>query len=541
MAEQTNNFLKFIENVKNKLGPNGVLQGQDVSPYEANISDYVRTIPAVLLPSSVQDVQEIMRLACVHKIPVSPISRGKNWGLGSKLPVSSRTVILDLSRMLKIREINHELGYAVVEPGITQGQLADVLKNQNSRFYLDVTGSGRDTSLVGNILERGIAYNSLRAESVAELEVVLPSGELIRTGYGHYDSAKANHIYKYGIGPSLEGLFFQSGFGVVTAATIHLMPIPEARMSFTLAIEKEAMVPQVMDALRKLMEQSVLRCITHVFNRERFVPAIAPLIKNEAILLDLPSDRISIEHLLANEMSGAWWAVGSTFGTKENVQASQKYLKKELRKFGPLLFMTEGKEALAEKILNLSKALSFARRKLAILRATKPLRGLTKGLPTNATLTSILWPVTSDIEKYNTLEPDLGPGGFLYSVPIVPLTSTDVSCILTLINEIGKKFAFNPAVTLNAATARFIEVVMSIDYPRSDQLAVKRAQACIREMNECFIRQGYIPYRLDINNIDLVVNEKDSFWETVAKLKLTLDPDRILAPGRFDGIRRNLD
>ena len=60
-------------------------------------------------------------------------------------------LIIDLCNLKRVIEINEELAFAVIEPGVTQGQLADELKQRNSRLMLDVTGAGPDASIVGNI------------------------------------------------------------------------------------------------------------------------------------------------------------------------------------------------------------------------------------------------------------------------------------------------------------------------------------------------------------------------------------------------------
>ena len=59
------------------------------------------------------------------------------------------------------------------------------------------------------------------------MEVVLANGDVLRTGMGAMGNSKAWHVYKRGLGPSADGLFMQSNFGIVTKMGVWLAPQPE--------------------------------------------------------------------------------------------------------------------------------------------------------------------------------------------------------------------------------------------------------------------------------------------------------------------------
>ena len=143
-------------------------------------------------------------------------------GAGSKLPVHDGPPYGLESHGLDPRG-QRKHGYAVIEPGVTQRMLHDRLSDAQSACYLSVTGSGAETSILGNTLDRGIAHHGPRAELISGLEVVLGTGEVIRTGSGHLPQSQTTYLYRHGIGPSLDGLFCQSNFGIVTRAAIKLM------------------------------------------------------------------------------------------------------------------------------------------------------------------------------------------------------------------------------------------------------------------------------------------------------------------------------
>ena len=58
----------------------------------------------------------------------------------------------------------------------------------------------RDGLIAELALERGVAYFSSRAEALSGLEVVLGTGEILNTGYGHFEGSGVTHLYKYGLG-----------------------------------------------------------------------------------------------------------------------------------------------------------------------------------------------------------------------------------------------------------------------------------------------------------------------------------------------------
>src|SRR6266480_2979237 len=105
-------------------------------------------IPAILRPSNRTEVQECVRIANRYKIPIYPISRGKNWGYGSQVPVQDGCVILDLQRLNRIVEYNERLAYIAVEPGVTMRQLYEFLQEKKARLLMSMTGSTVESSLI---------------------------------------------------------------------------------------------------------------------------------------------------------------------------------------------------------------------------------------------------------------------------------------------------------------------------------------------------------------------------------------------------------
>ena len=121
-----------------------------------------------------------MRIANQYKVPLWPISRGKNFGYGGSAPVMKGAVVLDLSRMKKI-EVDAENGTVLVEPGVGFFDLYDHLQTNKIPLWLSVPGNAWG-SVLGNALEHGIGYTSygLHARNLCVSGVAIANGLVAR-------------------------------------------------------------------------------------------------------------------------------------------------------------------------------------------------------------------------------------------------------------------------------------------------------------------------------------------------------------------------
>ena len=156
-----------------------------------NITEYKsKKIKSFYQPKSLFELQKIIQKANDNSEQLYFYSQGKNWGLGSKQPVVDNSSIVSLSNMNKIIDANDKLRYAIIEPGVTQKQLSLFLKKHFPELKFPVTGSAEDTSVIGNLLERGASAFSHRHDNIIALEILLADGRIIRTGFWHYFDKK---------------------------------------------------------------------------------------------------------------------------------------------------------------------------------------------------------------------------------------------------------------------------------------------------------------------------------------------------------------
>jgi 4-cresol dehydrogenase (hydroxylating) len=327
-------------------------------------------------PSTTAEVQEVVRIAGRHRLALHPISCGKNWGYSDACATLDGQVIVDLRRMNRIVEVNEELAYATIEPGVTQGQMAAYLEEHHHTLWVDATGAGPDASIVGNTLERGFGHtvNGDRFLNSCGLEVVLPDGRLLRTGFGHYESAQA----AWGVGPYLDGLFTQSNLGIVTLMTFWLIPRPESYRFFMFSVQREDDVGALVDALRSLRLRGTLRTPVHIFNDQRLVAGMVPYPWDELDgkasmppeVLRRFKEQIGLVH--------AWHGCTALYGSRAEVAAAARVVRQALRRLpgiGPVVFFDERRlrwaEALARFLNRCGRGRALAQR-LAKVRATLP-------------------------------------------------------------------------------------------------------------------------------------------------------------------------
>ncbi len=159
-------------------------------------------------PQTVEEIQAIVKIANQYKLPLWTVARGKNLGYGTAAPRMPGCMVLDLGRMNKIHELDATLGYAVLEPGVGFIDLYEEIQRRKLPLMMSVPGNGWG-SVLGNALDHGIGYTpyGLHATKLCGMEVVLGTGDLVRTGLGAMDKNHAWNLFPFGYGPTWDLMF----------------------------------------------------------------------------------------------------------------------------------------------------------------------------------------------------------------------------------------------------------------------------------------------------------------------------------------------
>lgn len=502
--------------------------------FEAQTATFAtrQRIPAFLRPADRAQVQECLRIANHFGIPLYPISSGKNWGYGSRVPPVDGCVLLDLARLNRIVDVNEELGYVTVEPGVTQRQLHRFLKQRGSRLWMDATGSSPDCSLVGNVMERGFGHTPYgdHFAHVCGLEVVLPTGEAIETGLARFPGSAAAAVSRWGVGPSLDGLFSQSNLGVVTRMTVWLMPEPECFEAFFFRSEDAAGLPELVDCLRELRMREVLRSSVHIGNDYKVLNGLQqyPWAETGG---KTPLSPEMMARFRKNLTFGFWNASGGLYGTRRQVSQAKRLLRAALRRqSGNLRFLSERKLRFARRF---AKAFSLLTRwdVTRTIEIVEPVVGLMRGVPTAQSLASVYWRKRTPVPA--NPDPDRDGCGLLWYAPVAPADGRKVDELAALARETLLASGFEPMISLTLLTPRSVYAVISITYDREVPGEDERAMACYWELARRCTEAGYYPYRLGIHAMQALAGA-DHYNAALARVKAALDPNDILAPGRYD-------
>jgi len=262
----SSDFAEALRQIEQVIGKQWVFTSdEDVDLYRDAFSPFIgepeeRVASAAFAPDAVEQVQAIVRVANRYKIPLYPISTGRNLGYGGSAPAYSGSVVLDLKRMNRILEVNEDNASCLVEPGVSYFDLYRYVQEHGLKVWVDVPDPGWG-SLIGNALDRGGGYTRAQFRNHFDahcgLEIVLPNGELMRTGMGALPGAKTWQQYKSGFGPWIDGMFSQSNFGIITKMGFWLMPEPEAYLSGTVLAAKRDDLYRLIPILNHLENSGV--------------------------------------------------------------------------------------------------------------------------------------------------------------------------------------------------------------------------------------------------------------------------------------------
>jgi 4-cresol dehydrogenase (hydroxylating) len=454
-------------------------------------------VVAIVRPGNVEDVQACVRVAQSLRVPIYPISRGCNWGYGSRVPPQDAT-LLDLRRMNRIVAFDPVLAYVTVEPGVTVGQLAAFLRRKGASLRISLTGSSPDASLVGNVVERGLG-NGIdfdRFANTCEIEAVLPDGAVLDTGWAGF-GARAAHTFPGALGPSLSGLFVQSNFGIVTRMTIWLWPESRHREVVRFGVGDPARLASLLDRLRGLMLERTLRgCVTFAS--------------------DL---RVLARHIQYP------WDLAPRPPLPRAVRAS-------LRSAGGLSLWNGSVvlETASPEIARLERRILRDRIAPDIDRFTV-LRNAGHDLVDPTNLRSVYWRKRTPPPA--TLDPDRDRCGVIWQNAMVPLRGAEVVRALSIAERILARHALEPMLAIALCWPRAALVTALLLHDRDVPGADRRALACSHELAARWEKRGWLPYRLGIHGMPIAAPRSDDRAAILRRLGAALDPAGILAPGRY--------
>jgi len=477
-----------------------------------------RLVSAALAPRTVEEMQAIVRTANRFGIPLFPISTGKNLGYGGSAPNLSGSVIVDLKRMNRVLEVDDRRHFAICEPGVSYFDLYRHIRERNLNVWIDVPDPGWG-SVMGNALDHGVGHTwySYRDHFLSHcgLEVVLPNGELLRTGMGALPGAGTFGDFRYGFGPYVDGLFAQAGFGIVTKMGIHLMPRPEAFLHRRVLVSRRQDIIPLVDIANALEDAGLIGMPLYespMFHAQFADPALRAIAHAPDVWNGNAIDRYAAEKGMAP------WQLGLSFyGPEPVIEASWQHARAKFEKAIPgvrfedvetLRFPLDeaGEEAVQHKVLT--------------------------GIP-NMNIFAI--------GARSQTNPEPADGHLLFS-PMIARSGEEVLKAQRIFTEgmrdMGVDYpdAYGPFTAPFTWMPRIFALTTGMPVSRTDPAVNKASRETMRKLIELGARHGYGEYRTPPLFQDQVMgtysfngNALRRFCET---LKDAVDPKGIIAPGR---------
>ena len=325
-------FDRALSELENAVGEQWVFTSdEDVDLYRDAYSIYKgepedRTASAAVAPNTVEEVQAVVRTANRYRIPIYPISTGKNLGYGGSAPNLSGSVVLDLKRMNRILEISERNASALVEPGVSYFDLYRYIQERGLKLWIDVPDPGWG-SLIGNAVDHGGGYTQPQFRNHFDahcgMEVVLPDGDLLRTGMGALPGSGSWQEYKYGVGPWIDGLFSQSNYGVVTKMGFWLMPEPDAYLTGTVHVPRRDDLVPLVDILNFLENSGVVNGMPQLGSMVGGLVGRSDTALQE--LLEAGASTTALEEYAAGAGRGYWNCTVKFYGPEKAIAANWEY------------------------------------------------------------------------------------------------------------------------------------------------------------------------------------------------------------------------
>ncbi len=497
-------------------------------------------------------IPKLLKLANEHQFYLYPISTGNNWGYGSiqSTPIDGPRVVVDLGQLNAIIPNNKKAGLITVQPGVTQQDLYDFLQQNDWPFMVPVTGAGPNCSILANALERGygITPRTDHFAAVNALKAYLPHPDLCHSKFesavSALDSSSNDYIdktFKWGLGPYIDGLFTQSNFGIVTEMTIRLAPKPAHFSAFYLQVFDANNFSEAVTLIEEtLLESEGIIGSINLMDRRRLVSMVAQNPNGQSqhtVMTDAQIETIAKEQRLPQ-----WMIVGTIYGSKKVVAATQAQFKKRAKHIGQLNFSNSWLINFAKFIADLPLPSLAAIDKIrAQLRTLDEGIDIMLGKPNQVALPLAYWrnPRVA-ANKEQRLLPDKDRCGLLWYAPLIKMSPQVLSDFVAFVRQTTPKYGIEPLVTFTNLKHDCIDSTVPLVFDLQNPEAVAAAHQCLEELFTEGCKKGYVPYRINTHQ-QAKLSADGIFWQTTKVLKQAIDPNGILAPNRYNPQAQNRD
>ena len=519
------------------------LEGSTTRPggpagWSANVTGHAQTVSGLERPRHILDVLRLVRRARRDGTPLYPYSSGLNFGYGGRSPVGPGNLLVDLSALQHIRISQRSDGSAlpVVEigPGVTQGMLHDFLERHHPEFTFNVTGSARATSIIGNALDRGVGYLGPRKDDLFGLVAVTGRGRLFRTGFRRLRNSPLSQSHPFGLGPMVDGLFFQGSGVLVVSACFRLVPKRPVRVALSLALRDAAELPRFLDELARCKSDGLIGSVTHIANQARTHASMAYGISRyleQECGFSAAQAAGETERALRVVAPGEWTSLGGIFGNAAQVKASVREVRMRMGKLARVRVISDELLERGYAVCHAGRRIPLLRANAAAIAAVRPLHGLALGIPTDVAIDNLLWKFGKP--ELTAARLDESSCGLIFINPALPMDGGLVARVVAELERVAAAYRHTLYMTINIETPTSLVAVINLLFDRGDPAAVERAQQCAAALLACLHAHGLELYRARADTMAALMARDPDYWRTIGELKRVFDPDNLIAPGRY--------
>ncbi|CAH0156129.1 putative FAD-linked oxidoreductase Rv2280 [Peribacillus sp. Bi96] len=304
--------------------------------YDASFGEYLPEI--VIQPKNAKEISEVVKLANIHKIPVYPRGSGTSLS-GGPLPVKGG-MVLDMTLLRDKLIIDRENMLAIVSPGVITANIHKKAE-EAGLFYPPDPSSSNVATIGGNLLEnssgpKGLKYGTTK-EYVIGLEVVTPTGEIIRTG-----GKTVKNVTGYDLTRLIVGS--EGTLGIVTEAIIRLIPKPQSKNTFVAhfnhlidsghaitSILSSGILPSALE----LMDNACIRAV------ESYRPSGLPLHAEAILIIEIDGHPLAIEEEiikcadLCRAEGASYVKIAETEEERQTIWSARKLVSPAITQMGP--------------------------------------------------------------------------------------------------------------------------------------------------------------------------------------------------------------
>ncbi|PON16810.1 hypothetical protein C2W62_16505 [Candidatus Entotheonella serta] len=310
-----------------------------------------------------------------------------------------------------------------------------------------------------------------------------------------------------------------------------LMPKPKFYQFFWYILEQDAQLEVLIENLRELRLTDVLKTTFVLTNDYRTISMRSQYPWAEA------QGQTPLPDALRRKLradAGSWFGEGALYSADEKQSEVERQLIQQAIEASGAAFYYYNEELA-----------TFSNNQLQVLFPTVDFdqvdrdqvdqwyrENFNRGYPNDSSIKMTYWRKKQDWPAQ--MAPDRDQCGLFWVVPSLPFEAIAVREAVSIVEKIALAYQYEPSIGLNCVSARHIDMTAAIVYDREQGGEDERALTCFDEMMKQLMQAGYYPYRLNTHLMETLPTPDDDYNKVIDVLKRALDPNNILAPGRYD-------